>query len=61
MVRFEWLELMVRLAVAKYGNGQFTDSVAEALTNLITTDILLKIPAEYCAVRCSASRVPWLR
>lgn len=48
IVRFEWLELMVRLAVAKYGKGQYTNSVAEALSKLLTADVQQKLPAEYC-------------
>ena len=39
---------MVRLAVAKYGKGQHTDSLAEALSKLLTTDVQQRLPAEYC-------------
>ncbi|KAK9825957.1 hypothetical protein WJX74_001162 [Apatococcus lobatus] len=39
LMRFEFLEAVVRLAVAKYGKGQATESVAEAVKMLMDKNI----------------------
>ncbi|GIL66635.1 hypothetical protein Vafri_20126 [Volvox africanus] len=40
MMRYEFLEAIVRLAIAKYGKGQQTDDLATAVTLLIERNIL---------------------
>ncbi|KXZ56071.1 hypothetical protein GPECTOR_2g953 [Gonium pectorale] len=40
MMRYEFLEAIVRLAIAKYGKGQATDDLATAVTMLIEKNII---------------------
>jgi hypothetical protein len=39
IVRYEWIELMIRLAVAKYGKGQRTEDMADACAFLFMEGI----------------------
>lgn len=45
MMRYEFLEALVRSALAKYGKGQATDDVAEAVRMLMEKNIIPNLPA----------------
>ena len=40
MMRYEFLECLCRAAISKYGKGQATDSVAEAVRMLMTQNLV---------------------
>ena len=45
MMRYEFLEALVRSALAKYGKGQVTDDVAEAVKMLMEKNLIPNLPA----------------
>ena len=45
MMRYEFLECLCRAAIAKYGKGQATDSIAEALRMLMEQNLMSNLPA----------------
>jgi hypothetical protein len=45
MMRYEFLEALVRSALAKYGKGQATDDVAEAVRMLLEKNVIPNLPA----------------
>jgi hypothetical protein len=40
--RFEFMELLIRLATAKYGKGQRTNGIADALVFLFVESIMVR-------------------
>ncbi|KAK9816567.1 hypothetical protein WJX72_002063 [[Myrmecia] bisecta] len=44
LMRFEFLEAVVRLGIAKYGRSQETDNVAEAVATLIERNLMPSLP-----------------
>eukprot|EP00798_Chlamydomonas_sp_ICE-L_P023776 gene23776-9335_t len=44
-MRYEFLEALVRLAIAKYGRGQATEDVAEAVKMILEKNIAANLPA----------------
>lgn len=45
MMRYEFLESIVRAGIAKYGKGIATDDVAEAVRLILTKNILPNLAA----------------
>ena len=48
MMRYEFLEVIVRAGIAKYGKGIATDDVAEAVRMLLANNIAPNLPPGVC-------------
>lgn len=47
-MRFDFLEIIIRLGIAKYGYGQATYTVSEAVQMLFDRNIAPNLPPEAC-------------
>lgn len=52
LMRFEFVEAVIRLAIAKYGKGHTTYDVTEAVRKLLEFNIIPRVKPQVCLATC---------